>query len=303
MLVTALQASLQIEAFRGDFYADFRFWSTILLLASLGVIFAVQYYEHWRSRQPNGVVLFYWVFFMAIHGIKLRSLVSRHLYEYRLPYFVCLNVSLGLGILEFVLEYFVPKKQSAYDALGAEDECPYEYADVFSVLTFSWMTPLMKYGYNYFLTQGDLWNLRQRDTTRVTGRRLEEIWEQELEKKKPSLWLALIKAFGAPYLRGAIVKCFSDVLYFVQPQLLRLLIRFIQSYRGENPEPAARGVAIAIGMFVVSVSQTSCLHQYFQRAFETGMRIKSSLTALIYAKSLRLSNEGRASKSTGDIVN
>ncbi|KAL1984730.1 hypothetical protein VTN96DRAFT_8763 [Rasamsonia emersonii] len=56
-------------------------------------------------------------------------------------------------------------------------------------------------------------------------------------------------------------------------------------------------------MFVVSVSQTMCLHQYFQRAFETGMRVKSSLTAMIYSKALRLSNEGRSAKTTGDIVN
>lgn len=56
-------------------------------------------------------------------------------------------------------------------------------------------------------------------------------------------------------------------------------------------------------MFAVSVGQTMALHQYFQRAFETGMRIKTSLTAAIYSKSLKLSNEGRASKSTGDIVN
>jgi ABC-type multidrug transport system fused ATPase/permease subunit len=56
-------------------------------------------------------------------------------------------------------------------------------------------------------------------------------------------------------------------------------------------------------MFAVSVSQTACLHQYFQRSFEVGMRIKASLTATIYSKAMRLSNEGRATKSTGDIVN
>jgi ABC-type bacteriocin/lantibiotic exporter with double-glycine peptidase domain len=56
-------------------------------------------------------------------------------------------------------------------------------------------------------------------------------------------------------------------------------------------------------MFAVSVGQTTALHQYFQRAFETGMRIKTALIAAIYGKALKLSNEGRASKSTGDIVN
>ncbi|KAL1953834.1 hypothetical protein VTO42DRAFT_2129 [Malbranchea cinnamomea] len=303
IVVTALQASLQIETLRSAFYADFRFWTTILVLMSLVVVFAVQYHEHWRSRQPNGVVLFYWLLLIIVSAIKLRSLVSRHLHQHRLPYFVTFNVGLGLAILEFVLEYFVPKKQSAYDALGAEDECPYEYADVFSVLTFSWMTPLMKFGYKNFLTQDDLWNLRQRDSTRTTGSQLDEAWARELEKKRPSLWRALFRAFGGPYFRGALIKCCSDILNFVQPQLLRLLITFIDSYRGDNPQPAARGVAIALGMFVVSVSQTVCLHQYFQRAFETGMRVKSALTAMIYSKSLKLSNEGRASKTTGDIVN
>jgi ATP-binding cassette subfamily C (CFTR/MRP) protein 1 len=280
-----------------------------LTIISLGVITSVQYFEHWRSRQPNGVVLFYWLFFIIAYGIKLRSLVARKEYINGLPYFVCINVSLGLALFEFVLEYFVPKKQSAYDALGSDDECPYNYADIFSVLTFGWMTPMMKFGYDNYLTQDDLWNLRSRDTTKATGDALKKAWEEQLEKtknhsdKKPSLWLALFKAFGGPYIRGAIIKSGSDILAFVQPQLLRLLISFIDSYQSPDPQPIIRGVAIALSMFVVSVCQTSFLHQYFQRAFDTGMRVKSSLTALIYAKSLKLSNEGRATKTTGDIVN
>ena len=282
---------------------DIRFYTSIAVLLSLGTIFAVQYLEHFRARNPNGVALFYWVFFMIAHGVKLRSLVSREAYKNRLPFFITFAVTLGLSILEFVLEYFVPKKQSVYDALGAEDECPMEYADVFSMLTFGWMTPLMKFGYKNFLTADDLWNLRRRDTTKVTGDMLQEAWDLELEKKKPSLWIALARAFGGPYLRGACIKTISDSLAFVQPQLLRLLITFVDSYRrGNEPQPAIRGVSIALAMFATSVCQTAALHQYFQRAFETGMRVKASLTAMIYAKSLKLSNESRATKSTGDIV-
>ncbi|KAJ0426972.1 P-loop containing nucleoside triphosphate hydrolase protein [Aspergillus carlsbadensis] len=302
LFTTALQTALQVESYT-DWFADFRFWSSVLIFASLGVIFAVQYYEHWRSRQPNGVVLFYWVFFIIAYAVKLRSLVARQAYKDHLPYFICFNVSLGLSILEFALEYLVPKKQSAYDALGDEDECPYEYADIFSVLTFSWMTPLMKFGYKNFLTQDDLWNLRRRDTTRATGETLEANWEHELQKEKPSLWMAMFKSYGGPYLRGAIIKCGSDILAFIQPQLLRLLISFITSYQTSEPDPVIRGVAISLAMFLVSVTQTSCLHQYFQRAFDCGMRVKSGLTAMIYAKALKLSSEGRAAKTTGDIVN
>jgi ATP-binding cassette, subfamily C (CFTR/MRP), member 1 len=304
VLTTALQVSLQIESLPDVWEKDFRFWTTIATLVSLGIIFAVQYYEHWRSRQPNGVVLFYWLFFVLAYGVKLRSLVSRQLWKTRLPYFVTFNISLGLAIIEFILEYAIPKKQSAWHALKDQDECPMEYADVFSILTFGWMTPLMKHGYKNFLTQDDLWNLRPRDTTKVTGSALQEAWTHELERKHPSLWLALFRAFGGPYFRGALIKTISDALAFVQPQLLRLIITFVDSYRhGHEPQPAIRGAAIALAMFATSVCQTVALHQYFQRAFETGMRVKSSLTAMIYSKALKLSNEGRATKSTGDIVN
>ncbi|KAE8553094.1 hypothetical protein EYB25_004473 [Talaromyces marneffei] len=303
LALTATQAILQLVSNAQLYIADFRFWANVWTLASLAVIFAVQYFEHWRSRQPNGVVLFYWVFFIIAHGIKLRSLVTREVFRYHLPYFIVITISVALAIVEFILEYLVPKKQSAYDTLGKEDECPFEYADIFSVLTFSWMTPMMKYGYKHFLTQDDMWNLRERDTTKTTSSLLEDSWGIELEKKSPSLWIALFRAFGGPYMRGAIIKCGSDILAFVQPQLLRYLISFVDSYRTDQPQPVARGVAIALAMFAVSVCQTACLHQYFQRAFETGMRVKSALTGLIYSKALRLSNEGRSAKTTGDIVN
>ena len=244
------------------------------------------------------------MFFIIAYAIKLRSLVSREVYKDRLPFFITFTSSLGLAILEFILEYLVPKKQSVYDALGAQDECPMEYADIFSILTFSWMTPMMKFGFKNYLTADDLWNLRPRDTTKATGDLLQNAWNAELEKKKkPSLWIAMAKAFGGPYLRGAMIKTISDALAFIQPQLLRLLISFADSYRhGNVPQPAIRGVAIALAMFATSVCQTAALHQYFQRAFETGMRVKASLTSMIYAKSLKLSNESRATKSTGDIV-
>jgi hypothetical protein len=213
-------------------------------------------------------------------------------------------VGFGLSWVEFGLEWLVPKKKSAYQALEDEDECPIEYATVFSILTFSWMTPMMRQGYKKFLTEDDLWNLAKRDTTKATGEAFQRAWDRELENKKgPSLWMAIFRAFSGPYFRGSLFKIVSDSLAFIQPQLLKMLIQFVKSYRTEEPEPIIRGAAIALAMFAVSVGQTTALHQYFQRAFETGMRIKTSLTAAIYSKSLKLSNEGRAAKSTGDIVN
>ncbi|EMC96931.1 hypothetical protein BAUCODRAFT_433092 [Baudoinia panamericana UAMH 10762] len=299
------QAALQIMEYdHGIWLRDFRFWTTVVNLLSLGVIGYIQYIEHWRSRVPNAVVLLYWLFLLIAYAVKLRSLVSQRLHELNVAYFAVFTSSVGLAAAEFILEWLVPKSQSVYDALGDQDECPMDYADIFSCLAFSWMTPMMRYGYKEFLTQDDLWNLRKDDRSSTTWETFNAAWQYELEKKKPSLWIALFRSFGSPYFVGAVIKTGADVLAFVQPQLLRYLIAFVDSYRpGKTPQPPIKGAAIALAMFAVSVGQTAFLHQYFQRAFETGMRIKAALTAAIYHKSMKLSNEGRASKSTGDIVN
>ncbi|KAF2858159.1 hypothetical protein K470DRAFT_260080 [Piedraia hortae CBS 480.64] len=299
-----VQAALQIVSYPGVWFGDVRFWTTILNVVSLLVVGYVQYIEHWRSRVPNGVVLFYWLFLLIAYGVKLRSLISQQLFQSQTPYFILFAVGVGLAALEFGLEWLVPKAQPSYEALGENDECPMDRATVFSRLTFSWMTSTMKKGHKQYLEQDDLWNLRKSDTTHDTFEAFDRAWERELQRKKPNLWIAMFRAFGGPYFLGAVIKVGSDVLSFVQPQLLRLLIAFVDSYRaGNKPEPPIKGAAIALAMFAVSVGQTVCLHQYFQHAFETGMRVKSAITAAIYRKSLRLSNEGRASKSTGDVVN
>ncbi|EKD20282.1 uncharacterized protein L3040_007291 [Drepanopeziza brunnea f. sp. 'multigermtubi'] len=304
-LSVALQLVFQILNYPNVWAGDFRFWTSVLTVLSLGVIFTIQWLEHDRLRNPNGVVLFYWLFLLIAWSVKLRSLLSQQVYHHHLPYFVAYCVGYGLAWVEFGWEWLVPKEKSDYQVVGDEDECPVEYATVFSILTFSWMTPMMRHGYKKFLNEDDLWNLAKRDTTKSTGETFKKAWDKEIaHKKNPSLWMAIFRSFSGPYVRGSLFKMVSDTLAFVQPQLLRLLIKFVDSYReGREPEPVIRGAAIAIAMFAVSVGQTMALHQYFQRAFETGMRIKTALTAAIYGKSLKLSNEGRASKSTGDIVN
>ncbi|KAI5279245.1 hypothetical protein KEM54_004264 [Ascosphaera aggregata] len=195
---TIAEAVLQLVHYGPSLFSDFRYWATVVTLISLGFIFAVQYYEHWRSRQPNGVVLIYWTLYILIHGVKLRSLVARGLYRSQTSYFILFTTSLGLAVFEFILEYFIPKQKSAYETLGDEDECPYNYADVFSVLTFSWMTPLMKFGYNNFITQEDLWNVRKRDRTKAVSTKLTDAWQNQVNhQQKPSL----LDCYGIRFLR------------------------------------------------------------------------------------------------------
>ncbi|KAI1359531.1 metal resistance protein YCF1 [Xylaria arbuscula] len=302
-----VQLVIQFLNFPGIWFGDFRFLTTLLTLVSLGVIFAVQWLEHDRSRNANGVVLFYWLLLLIAYAVKLRSLVSQQLYEKNLAYFITYVIGVGLSLCAFLSEWLWPKQDSAYEALIDEEgvECPVEYATVFSRLTFSWMTPMMRFGYKQFLTEDDLWGLSPDTTTRATGTAFETAWQYELaHRKKPNMWIAMFRAYGGPYMVATVFKLINDLSAFAQPQLLRCLISFVASYdKGKVPQPPIKGAAIAIAMFFVATLQTIVVHQYFQLAFVTGMHIKSGLTSAIYKKSLKLSNEGRSSKTTGDIVN
>ncbi|KAL5604443.1 hypothetical protein BROUX41_002415 [Berkeleyomyces rouxiae] len=302
-----LQLVLQALSYGKSWYWDFRVWTSTTNTLALCVVFYIQWLEHSRMRNPNGVVLFYWLFLLVVLAIKLRSLVSQQVHSDSPAYFVLYCVGAGLCVIEFLLEWLWPRKNSSYEALIDEEECPLEYANVFSILTFGWMTPLMRYGYKEYLTEDDLWALARDDNTKTTGAAFNKAWNHELKTKtRPNLWLVLLRAYGGPYMLGAIFKIGNDVAQYMQPQLLRILIGFVASYSrkdGGEPEPVIKGAAVALGMFAVAVFQTAMVHQYFQRAFVAGMRIKGGLTSAIYRKSMKLSNEGRSTKTTGDIVN
>jgi len=224
-------------------------------------------------------------------------------YRDRLPFFVTITVSLGLALAEFILEYFVPKKQSVYDALGVEDECPYEYADIFSVLSFSWMTPMMKHGYKNYLTQDDMWNLREQDASRVTSGRLTKAWEYELQKKKPSLWIALFRAFGGvlrSWSHHQVGKRHSRFRSTPAPPTANQLHQ-ISRRRGPSARYSWRlhRSGHVCRFLCVKLLAPSILSGRVRNRPE-GQIV---LTSMIYSKSLRLSNEGRLTKTTGDIVN
>jgi ATP-binding cassette, subfamily C (CFTR/MRP), member 1 len=238
-------------------------WTTALTIVSLFVIFAIQWLEHSRLRNANGVVLFYWLFLLISFTVKLRSLVSQQIYDSNLPYFVTYCVGFGLSLVEFLWEWLWPRRVSAYEALIDEEECPVEYATVFSLLTFSWMTPLMKFGYKQFLTEEDLWGLAKKDATRYTGEAFDKAWQYELKSRKnPSIWIALFRAYGGPYSMAAIFKIGNDIAQYLQPQLLRYLISFVDSYGGEKPQPIAKGAAIALAMFGIACFQTAMIVIY-----------------------------------------
>uniref|UniRef100_A0A6I8NPA0 ATP binding cassette subfamily C member 3 n=1 Tax=Ornithorhynchus anatinus TaxID=9258 RepID=A0A6I8NPA0_ORNAN len=117
--------------------------------------------------------------------------------------------------------------------------------------------------------------------------------------QEPSFLRALLATFGPYFLISSFYKLLQDLLSFVNPQLLSVLIDFIKS-----PEaPAWQGFLIAGLMFACALLQTIILHQHFQFCFVTGMRLRTGITGVIYRKALLITNSAKRSSTLGEMVN
>lgn len=303
LALVALQIVFQGFGVVNYTYLDVIKSAQVLNVFGLFFILCLHYLEQFKTTIPNGVLLFYWLFFIVGSCLKVVNLSLRD--RINTNFGIVSLLMLVNAVLVLALEYFVPVRTKAnYKELYRVS--PYDRANIFQKLTFAWMADLMKKGYYKFLNEADLPALPQELRSTTTADVFYQNWHNQ-KSSRPSILVALVKAFGLRFLLGGFFKAFQDCLAFLQPQLLRLLIQFVNDYseaRSQgDPIPITRGFMISGGMFVVSVTQTAFLHQYFQIAFDLGMKIRSSLTGVIYNKALVLSNDAKQQSNTGDIVN
>lgn len=194
---------------------------------------------HWVERSlfvPSGALLFYWLFEIIATFIKTYH-VALNVKTLSSPIFILNAFLFTNSVFLFLLEWIIPKiwaSDPAYESIFHKS--PLESADIFSRITFSWMAPLMKRGYEVFLTAEDLPQLPTESSTRYTSSVFAKHWQQQLlANKYPSLVTALVKSFGFEYFIGGCFKFIQDVLAFTQPQLLRLLIQFVNDYSLGKP--------------------------------------------------------------------
>ncbi|KAM6496895.1 metal resistance protein YCF1 [Amanita muscaria] len=266
-----------------------------------GMLFT--YFHHTRFRASATLSLLFWpIYILALMPwVRTTYIVNAHRYTVMML-FKCIVVLLGIAF--FILENFTNYDVNASD-LNKEGENPILRANIFSLWSFSWLSPLLRKGATTVIGEDDLPPLRPSHKSGYLGHYLEEAL------KKHKLWKALFVAYGKPYAVALILKFTQDSLAFLQPQLLRWLLAYISryqearltSYSGVDRPTSLEGFVIAFVMFSFSVVQSITLNQYFKLVFETGMRVRAGLVVAIYNKALIISNDERGKRATGDIVN
>ncbi|CAJ1953935.1 unnamed protein product [Cylindrotheca closterium] len=166
-------------------------------------------------------------------------------------------------------------------------------------LLFSWPFSLLKIGLERPLTELDLPEILQVDSSKYQRNYVEDLWEKEKERcpEQPSLRRALLIDYFKSTWKAQPLLCLQFTSTVVQAVALGNLIESFETGNGEGYVWAS--VLVASGLIVLLD-----LHQVFFIVWRKGMQVRISCVGAIYAKSLRLpSTHKDTNANTGRIMN
>lgn len=319
--------------------------AALSVLAASLMALCVQHTMHMRARHGSDAALVYWTWVVVMTMVRLRTTMhltrpsSHEQLLLAVPLFMRWLLAVAALALECcdvevgdVIELPDEDDEAAYAALRDEEaaahaapaddvaapESPLETANLFSRLMFMWMQPLMSLGASKYLTEADMWALPVGEDAERLGTAFQTAWDdqtQALDGSQAALehtgkrrfWVSLYRSFSRPFVLAAGFKVVQDCLAFVQPQILRQLLSFVEQWELTSV-PALRGTplrgyTLVVLLFITAMMQTMALHQYFQLVSVAGMRARAGVISAIFRKSMRMSARARGERSTGDLVN
>ncbi|KAL3972078.1 ATP-binding cassette, subfamily C (CFTR/MRP), member 2 [Sarotherodon galilaeus] len=235
------------------------------------------------------------------------------------PRFSLFYISFGLELIALVLSTVADIPPEAKDFIKKNPEAG---APFLSRIMFNWVNSMVLKGYKQPLVQEDMWDLNESDSTAFINERFQHFMKPELDaareerektedetKKKdnkeeenyPSSWLisTIYKTFKRILIESACFRLLQDVLTFVSPQLLKLMISFTQ----DKSRHVWEGYLYAVLLMVVALLQSLTLQQYLQHCHVLGMKVRTALMAAVYKKALVVSNDTRKESTVGETVN
>ncbi|KAK3795778.1 hypothetical protein RRG08_031859 [Elysia crispata] len=190
------------------------------------------------------------------------------------------------------------------ESLRHDNPNPILTANPLSKLIFWWQNPLFRKGYKGWLEESDMYNVCPSDSSKTTGEKLNAAWNKELERQKygkdASFLRALLRVFGLQYMFYGFIALIEELIKLGQPVLLaEFLDFFTPGSTTSDTEAWLYATAVVLSSVVLFVFH----HPYFFGTARIGMRARVSSCALIYQKSLRLSNKSLKESSVGHVVN
>ncbi|XP_011699213.1 PREDICTED: multidrug resistance-associated protein 1 isoform X1 [Wasmannia auropunctata] len=304
----------------------------IVKIVSFTLASTLMQYNRKHGMRTSGLLFLFWFFLSLCGCIQYRSFVNEFIKGAEPTYpLVSYMIYYPIVVILFVLNFLVDAEPKFSEYPTVESPCPEQGSSFPSKIFFAWFDSLAWKGFRKPLETSDLWSMNPEDMATEIVPKFDKYWNKNLRKTDELIWTyfrvesakasfrkasgqvdfnsgrkkkeasilpPICKAFGATFMFGAFLKLIQDVMTFISPQILKLLIDFI-----EGEEPMWKGYLYAVLLLITAILQTLVLSQYFHRMFLVGLRIRTALIAAIYRKALRMSNAARKESTLGEIVN
>ncbi|VAI82602.1 unnamed protein product [Triticum turgidum subsp. durum] len=275
-----------------------------------------------RPRFLGAALVRFWSVVLAIYAAFISCSSAHHIVaEKAITIKACLDVLSLPGAIIFLLYGFLHSHEEEayggagnglYKPLGMETEgevansenevTPFAKAGFLSEMSFWWLNPLLKMGYEKPLEDKGIPLLSPKD--RAQSQYL--MFMEKLDSKKQ------LQSHAAPSFFWTIVSCHKRAImvsgFFALLKILTLsagpllLKAFINASIGKETFKY-EGFVLTATLFVCKCCESLSQRQWYFRTRRLGLQVRSFLSAAIYKKQQNLSNAAKMEHSSGEIMN
>lgn len=166
-------------------------------------------------------------------------------------------------------------------------------------ILFVWFDSLIWTGWKKTLDESDIWDANPKDASAELVPTFQKHWQHTADAQDGvgSIVTAMRLAYGAQFYLAGILKLFSDLMNFANPQILSLLITFI----GNKEAPLWHGIFLASAFLCFNIIIAILNSQFHYECSLVEYRCRTALISAIYRKSLTIS--GESNRSVGEMCN
>ncbi|XP_031823981.1 multidrug resistance-associated protein 5 isoform X1 [Sarcophilus harrisii] len=179
---------------------------------------------------------------------------------------------------------------------------PVDNAGLFSYMTFSWLSPLAVVAYKKGeLLMEHVWSLSQHESSDVNCRRLERLWQEEVNEAGPEA--ASLRRVVWIFCRTRLVLSIvclmiTQLAGFSGPAfMVKHLLEYTQGTESNLPY----SLLLVLGLFLTEVIRSWSLTLTWALNYRTGVRLRGAILTMAFKKILKLKN--MKEKSLGELIN
>ncbi|XP_076228088.1 sulfonylurea receptor isoform X2 [Nomia melanderi] len=209
----------------------------------------------------------------------------------------------SFAVLDSYTFYLTTRRRRRYlirqDLDGARTVYRHSGAPFISRITFHWVINLLSKGYAAPLESQDLGELPVEESAARQFEKFRRVYDQERGKARLSLWRCFWKRVWLPFAVGGLLKLLGDATTLVGPMTISKILDYVSASQNGTvhryhrsamtfSEVLQNGYFLALLVFVFALLQSTLSQASTHVLCVEGIRLKTSLQALLYDKALRL---------------